>query len=405
MGSRYDVAIVGGGIVGLATAYSIARRAPATRIVVVEKEAELASHQTGRNSGVVHAGIYYAPGTMKARLALAGRRRLERFAQAHDIPYERVGKVVVATRPEEVPRLRGLHDRAVANGVEGLRKIDRDELLQIEPHVEGVAALHSPSTAITDFRQVALALAREVERRGGDVLVEHEVIDLRTGRDGAGELLTRQGVIAARAVVTCAGLHSDRLAASTGGSRDLRIVPFRGRYLRLRPSARALVRGNIYPVPDPRLPFLGVHFTPRIDGEVLLGPNAVLALHREGYGRDDRFRWCDVRETFGYVGFWRLASRHVVSGVRELWRDRVHRSFIREAQRFVPELRDEDVEDGDCGIRAQAVASDGSLVDDFAIESHGPFVHVRNAPSPAATASLAIGDAIAARALRDQLTA
>ncbi|MBW3577376.1 MAG: L-2-hydroxyglutarate oxidase [Actinobacteria bacterium] len=405
MRSRYDVAIVGGGIIGLATAYSIVRRAPATRIVVVEKEAELASHQTGRNSGVVHAGIYYAPGTMKARLAVAGRRRLERFAQAHDIPYERVGKVVVATEPEELPRLRDLHDRAVANGVEGLREIGRDELLEIEPHVEGVAALHSPATAITDFRQIALALAREVEDRGGGVLLQHEVIELRTGRDGAGELLTGQGTITARAVVTCAGLHSDRLAASTGGSRDLRIVPFRGSYLRLRPSARNLVSGNIYPVPDPRFPFLGVHFTPCIDGEVLVGPNAVLALHREGYERADRFRWRDARETLGYVGFWRLASRHVASGVRELWRDRVRRSFIREAQRFLPELRYEDVEDAGCGIRAQAVASDGSLVDDFAIESRGPFVHVRNAPSPAATASLAIGEAIAARALTGQVTA
>lgn len=397
MASRYDIAIVGGGIVGLATAYRLLQEAPDARLVLLEKERELAMHQTGRNSGVVHAGIYYPPGSLKARLATSGRRQLRRFAVERGLPYEQVGKVVVATEPKELARLRELRDRATANGVEGLRELDRDGLREIEPHVRGIAALHSPVTAITDFRRIALTLAREITDRGAEILLGHEVVDLHVGRGGLGELDTASDRVTATTVVTCAGLQSDRLATSTGGTGDLRIVPFRGSYLRLRGAAKDLVRGNVYPVPDRRYPFLGVHFTPTVDGEVLVGPNATLALHREGYGKEDRLRWEDARDTFTFGGFWRLVADHTAAGLWELWRDRVRSAFIRSARRYVPELDPNDVEEAGCGIRAQAVTADGSLVDDFVIESRGPFVHVRNAPSPAATACLAIGEVIASR--------
>jgi L-2-hydroxyglutarate oxidase LhgO len=393
MTDRADLVVVGGGIVGLATAYRLLEARPALRLVLLEKEGRLAVHQTGRNSGVIHSPNTYTPGSVKARLCADGMRDALAFADEHGIPYETCGELIVATEEAELPRLAAIAERARANGV-ALRELGPEAMREVEPEVRGRRALHVPGTGIIDWGRFALALGDEVRARGGEIRTAVEVTAIRRTSDGF-VVETTADALATRDLVTCAGLHADRLAAMTGDGGDLRIVPFRGDYAVLRPSARRFCRTLIYPVPDPRFPFLGVHLTRRIDGAVWAGPNAVLAYAREGYRRRD----VDARELAGILGdrgFLRLAGRYWRAGGAELVRDLSLRLFLRALRRFTPGLVLADLAWGPSGIRAQAVRRDGILVEDFAI-ARGPHVlHVQNAPSPAATASLAIGRELAA---------
>ena len=394
-----DVAIVGGGIVGLATALRLLDARPDLRIVILERETELASHQSGHNSGVVHAGLYYAPGSLKARLCREGKAEVEAFAEAHGIPIERTGKLVVALDPSELERFEGLRRRAVDNGVPGLEVVGPERMREIEPHAAGIKALWSPTTGIVDFRRIALAFADEVRTRGATIHPGTTVESIEE-RPASVVLGTTAGPVEARAVVACAGLWADEVAAMTGdsGRGAPRIVPFRGDYYTLTEDARPLVRGLIYPVPDPRFPFLGVHFTKRIDGAVWAGPNAVLALKRTGYRRRD-LSVRDLASTLAYPGFLRLAGRYLSTGLAEMWRDVSKGAFLKELQRYVPELKADQIVFGPSGVRAQALARNGTMVDDFDLAGSGRILHVRNAPSPAATASLAIGRELASRAI------
>jgi L-2-hydroxyglutarate oxidase LhgO len=397
MSGRLDVAVVGGGIVGLATAYRLLESRPALRLAVLEKEPELATHQSGHNSGVVHAGLYYPPGSLKARLCREGREALERFCHERGIPLERIGKLVVALSRDELPRLEALRERAQANGVEGIEEVGPERIHEIEPHAAGIRALWSPTTGIVDFRRVALAYADEVRRRGGDVHCSRTVTAIDVGTDEV-VLQTSAGEVVAGNVICCAGLQADRIARLTGDPGKERIVPFRGDYYTLRPAARPLVRSLIYPVPDPRFPFLGVHFTRRIDGQVWAGPNAVLAFALEGYRRRD-LQVRDLAAVLADRAFLRLALRYWRTGLAEMWRDWSKRAFVGQLRRYVPEIRGEDLVFGPSGVRAQALDPDGTLVDDFRLGGTGRVLHVRNAPSPAATSSLAIGRELAARAI------
>jgi (S)-2-hydroxyglutarate dehydrogenase len=392
------IAVVGGGIVGAAVADRLTSLDDGARVTVLEKEDDLAQHQTGRNSGVVHAGLYYTPGSLKARLCRRGVGLLKRFCAEHRIAYDEIGKVLVALDDVEMSRLAAIEERATANGVPGVRRIDRDELRAIEPHVSGVGGLHSPTTAIVDYPGVTRALAARVVERGGEVRLGTEVVGLA---ERGGQVVvtsrTADGATADDAfdtVVLCAGLQSDRVAELAGDRADPRIVPFRGEYYLLRPEKRDLVKGLVYPVPDPRYPFLGVHLTPRVDGEVMVGPNAVMALAREGY------RWTtvsahDLREVLAYGGFRRFARQHWRTGIAEMAGSLSTRRFVGRARRYVPELKVADVLPGPSGIRAQALDPDGGLVDDFRISRRGSVVALRNAPSPAATSCLAIAEHVA----------
>lgn len=390
------IGVVGAGIVGLAIARRLTEIIPEVELTVLDKEERVGVHQTGHNSGVAHAGVYYAPGSLKATLCRRGIGLLKEYCGEHGVAYEECGKVIVARDAAELPRLAGIEARATANGVPGLRRLSPVELSEIEPHVRGVAALHSPTTAIVDFPGVARALARDIDEAGGVVRLGFPVSEMQRGRreirvgTPSGEQLTFDRV------VVCAGLQSDQLARLAGDGPAPWIIPFRGEYQRLVPSRSDLVRGLIYPVPDPAYPFLGVHLTRRIGGRVDIGPNAVLALAREGYRRRD-ISLRDVRAIIGCVGFRRLARRHWRMGVRELRGSLSPRAFIHEAQTFVPELRLNDVEPAPAGVRAQAVDANGELVDDFRIASLNGIVVVRNAPSPAATSSLAIAEYVADR--------
>lgn len=400
MTERVDVAVVGGGIVGLATACRLLEARPDLRLVILEKEPELASHQSGHNSGVIHAGLYYAPGSLKARLCREGKAELEAFCEARDIRFERAGKLVVALTDDELPRLEALRERAAANAVPGLEVLGPERIREIEPHAAGVRALWSPTTGIVDFRRVALAFADEVRGRGGTISAGREVTAIERRRDGL-VLRTSRGEVVAGSAIACAGLWADRVASLTGDAgRDApRIVPFRGDYYALTLSGRHLVRGLIYPVPDPRFPFLGVHFTRRIDGEVWAGPNAVLAFAREGYRRTD-LDPRDLFEALAYRGFQRMAARYWRTGVDEMVRDLRKSAFLASLQAYLPELTDNDLLPGPSGVRAQAVGPHGELLDDFAFDTVGRLLNVRNAPSPAATSSFAL-----ARVFADRLMA
>jgi L-2-hydroxyglutarate oxidase LhgO len=389
--SRRRVAVVGGGIVGAAVARRLLQVQPGLEVTLLEKEGELAQHQTGHNSGVVHAGLYYTPGSLKARLCRRGVGLLKEFCEQHDVAYDECGKVLVALDDVEQSRLSDIMDRAVANGVQDVRLLDFAELQEIEPHVRGLAGLHSPHTAIADFPGVTRALAEALVAAGGQVRTGYEVVGMRE----AGTEIVLRGADGSEnpfdQVIVCAGLQSDRVAAMAGDDADPRIVPFRGEYYLLREERRNLVRGLIYPVPDPRYPFLGVHLTPRIDGEVLVGPNAVLALAREGYGWG-RVSPRDLREAVAWPGFRRFARQHWRTGVTEMAGSVSKRRFVAAARRYVPELTLDDVVPGPSGVRAQALGRDGKLVDDFRISRRGHVMCVRNAPSPAATSSLAIAE-------------
>jgi (S)-2-hydroxyglutarate dehydrogenase len=394
---RFDVVVVGGGILGLATARAIVEARPDLRLAIVEKEPELATHQSGHNSGVLHAGLYYAPGSLKAQLCREGKASIEAFAEQHDIPFERCGKLVVALDDSEMDRFAALRERAEANGVPGLEEVGPERIREIEPHAAGIRGLWSPSTGIIDFRRVALAMADDLVA-GGTTILANRAVRRLDERGGEVVVATAAGDLVAGLAVACAGLHADELAAASGGAADPRITPFRGDYYTLTPDARSLVNGLIYPVPDPRFPFLGVHFTKRIDGAVWAGPNAVLAFAREGYRRRD-VHPIELGRTVTYPGFVRLASRFLRMGLAEMWRDWWKPAFVRELQRYVPEIRAEQLTFGPSGVRAQALARDGSLVDDFVLGGTGRILHVRNAPSPAATSSLAIGRKLATQAL------
>lgn len=395
-----EIVIVGGGIVGLATALALSDRRSGPSVAILEKENDVGRHQTGHNSGVIHAGIYYKPGSYKARLCVEGARLLGEFCDAHGIRYERCGKVIVATDATEVPRLQTLYDRGVANGVAGLAMISGAEVRRIEPHVRAVQALHSPQTGIVDFGVVARAFATVLRGRGVAICTGAPVTAVREAGNGV-RIETPAGGVSARRVVNCAGLHADRIARLMGVRTELRIIPFRGEYYTLR-AEQQVVRGLIYPVPDPTFPFLGVHFTRRIGGEVEAGPNAVLALAREGYS------WTAVRPaeflgTVAYRGFWAMGARYWRTGLYEMYRSWSKRAFLRALQRLVPDLHESDMGPGGAGVRAQAVAPDGSMVDDFRIVESPQAVHVLNAPSPAATASLAIGRHIASVVLGERV--
>lgn len=425
-----DVAIVGGGIVGLATAYRLLEARPDLQVTVLEREPEVGTGQSSRNSGVLHAGLYYPPGSAKARWCTAGKSQLEAFCAEHGVPVAHTGKVVAAVDRDEVPRLYALEERARTNGVT-VERLGPQGVLDHEPHLRALAGLWSPRTAVTDFGAVCRALAERIGAAGGQVHTGAEVVgidqhpeavrlQLTTRSDGnatgaapratssrppassalpgsAGAANPASNQLTARAVVTCAGLQSDRIAAMAGTAGAGRIVPFRGAWLRLRGDAADLVRGNIYPVPLPGLPFLGVHLTKRIDGQAWIGPNAVLALAREGRGP-----WSvdlrDLADTLRFPGLYRLARRHLAPAVAEVWRDRVLRATVREVRRYVPEVTVDDVERGPWGVRAQLLEPTGELVDDFRVRRDGRVISVLNAPSPAATASLAIG-----AELRDQV--
>jgi L-2-hydroxyglutarate oxidase LhgO len=389
---HHDVAVIGGGIIGLSTAAAVSRVAAGAAVVVVEKEDRLAAHQTGRNSGVIHTGLYYEPGSLKSRWCTEGRRLLLDFCSEQGIPVDMSGKVVVATSPAEMPALEELERRARGNGVE-VSRIGPVELAGIEPHAAGVAALHVPGAAVVDFGEVAGSYAAIAEKGGASIRTGWQVTAARR-ESGGWRLETPQGPVRARVVVNCAGLHVDRVAALMGVTPDLSIVPFRGEYRQLRPDRSHLVKTLIYPVPDPSLPFLGVHFTRSADGRVEVGPNAVLAFAREGYRRRD-VRLGDLGAVLRSPGFRKLARAKWRTGVGEMWRSVSPGAFAAEARKLVPELVEDDLGGFRAGVRAQAIAPDGTLVHDFALVDTDDAVHVLNAPSPAATASLAIGGHIA----------
>jgi L-2-hydroxyglutarate oxidase LhgO len=386
---EFDLIVIGAGIVGLATAMEALRRAPGLRLCVLEKEPHEAAHQTGHNSGVIHSGIYYRPGSMRAKLGAAGAKAMVEFCREHGVPHEVCGKVIVAARDSELPALRELKRRADANGVPGVRDITPAELHEYEPYTRGVAALHVPSTGITDYKLVAAKYAELIRNSGGEIIFDAGVSGIRDVRS---ELVieTPRGEFRARAAVNCAGLFSDRIAEMAGARPESRIIPFRGEYYALAGDSARLVRGLIYPVPDPALPYLGVHFTRRITGEIEAGPNAVLALAREGYHKID-VSLGDITSMLEFPGFWRMASRLWRIAVGEQHRSWSKGAFVRALQKLVPELRESDLSPGGSGVRAQAVSRDGKLIDDFRFTQTGRMVHVLNVPSPAATTSLLIG--------------
>lgn len=394
---KQDVCVVGGGLIGLSVGYALSRHRPGLSILVLEKEDGLAMHQSGHNSGVIHSGLYYRPGSLKAQLSVEGREALYRYCQEKGIANQRSGKLVIATDRSEIPALEELERRGNSNGLNGLRRLGPRGIAEVEPEATGVEALHVPEAGVVDFPDVASSLASHLITAGCRILTGHAVTAIRHTGGGvevvAGEASFRCGML-----INCAGLQSDRVARLAGVVPEVRIVPFRGEYYRLSEESAPLVRTLIYPVPDPRFPFLGVHFTRRIDGTVEVGPNAVLALGREHY-RGAKPNWGDVREVFSDRGFRRLALKHWRAGGSELLHSRSRRLYARLARRLVPAVTGDDLLPGGAGVRAQAVARDGSLVDDFVIERVGATVHVLNAPSPGATASLAIGEYIAKAAL------
>src|SRR5580693_4549240 len=388
----YNVIIVGGGIVGLAVALEITRRFPQFRLLLLEKEKRVGRHQSGHNSGVIHSGVYYKPGSLKAKLCVTGAAAMVDFCREHNLPDQICGKVIVATQEEEFPRLEELRRRGEANGLTGLQSIGPEELRQFEPHATGLRALVVPSTGITDYAAVCYKYAELISNRGGTILTSHAVLALKRTAD---EIVveTNGGAFSATSLINCAGLFSDRISRMAGDDPQVMIVPFRGEYYDLIPERSSLVRGLIYPVPDPRFPFLGVHFTRRINGRVDAGPNAVLAFRREGYRRTD-FNLREAAASLVFPGFWQMATKHWRSGMHEFHHSFSKAEFVRAVQRLVPDVCMEDLIPGGSGVRAQAVTRDGTLVDDFQFAPSGNMLHVLNVPSPAATASIPIARTI-----------
>lgn len=395
---QYDVAIIGAGIVGLATAYQLTEKQPGLRVAVIDKAMGVARHQTGNNSGVIHSGIYYTPGGSKALNCARGYRYLLDFARVHDIPHDVCGKVIVATRPDEVPRLEKILNTGQANGLEGIRMITREECREIEPHVDAIKAIWVPQSGIISYRSVAEQYMQLLQNREGEALLGHKVLDIDL-RPGQGTVITDQGDVSCKLVINCAGLYSDKIAQLTMPEIDLQILPFRGEYYELRPEKKYLVNNLIYPVPNPNFPFLGVHFTRMIGGGIEAGPNAVLAFKREGYSRydiDPKELW----ETLSYPGFHQIARKYWRDGLNELYRSYSKSAFVRALQHLIPEITEADLIRGGAGVRAMACGPDGTLIDDFLFLEKPGVINVCNAPSPAATASLAIGETVADKALK-----
>lgn len=393
--STTSVGIVGGGILGLAIGRELLNRYPGISVVLFEKEDQLAKHQTGNNSGVIHAGIYYKPGSLKAELCTRGRDLLYEFCDEHAMPYRQCGKLVVAVDESELGRLDALEKSATANNVPGLRRIESEEITDIEPNSSGLVALHSPETGITDYTAISLALGKEIEAGGGRILLSSAVTDINASGDSI-EVITESGTERVDRLVLCAGLQSDRVAKLVGGDAEPRILPFRGEYMNVTADKQEMVRGMIYPVPDPQYPFLGVHFTRRVSGELEVGPNALLALKREGYRKRD-VSLADMGSIASWPGFWRMARTHWRTGMKEMRGSLSVRSYMKVASQYVPDIGAKDVVRGGAGVRAQAIDRDGSLVDDFRIVQSNGVVSVRNAPSPAATSSLAIAEYVVDR--------
>ncbi|MGA8375950.1 MAG: L-2-hydroxyglutarate oxidase, partial [Candidatus Sulfotelmatobacter sp.] len=394
--SRYNVIIVGGGIVGLAVGLEITQRFPRLRLLSLEKEHRVGRHQSGHNSGVIHSGVYYKPGSLKAKLCVTGAAAMVEFCREHGIPHQVCGKVIVATHEEEFPRLEELRRRGDANGLTGLQSIGPEELREIEPNASGLRALVVPATGITDYAAVCDKYAEIITARGETILTSTEVTGIKRHGDEI-TVETSRGAFSGKSLINCAGLFSDRISRMAGDDPQVMIVPFRGEYYDLIPERSSLVRSLIYPVPDPRFPFLGVHFTRRISGSVDAGPNAVLAFRREGYKRTD-FNLRDLGSSLIFPGFWRMAAKNWRSGLDEFHRSFSKPAFVRALQRLVPEVGDEDLVPGGSGVRAQALTREGALVDDFQFVPSGRMLHVLNVPSPAATASLLIGRTIVSTA-------
>ncbi len=389
----YDVIIVGAGIVGLATGVNLIERNPGIKILVLEKEKEVAYHQTGHNSGVIHSGIYYKPGSMKAQNCRRGYEKLLKFCDANEIEYEICGKLIVATKENELPYLETLYKRGAENGLNNLRMLEGNELREYEPHVNGIKGIYVPQTGIIDFKKVAEKYAEFIRKNDGKIIFNAQAKQCTEKSDEV-EVITNDKVYTAKYLITCAGLHSDRVARRTAPQINVRIIPFRGEYYEIKAEKRNLVKNLIYPVPDPNFPFLGVHFTRMIDGKVEAGPNAVLAFKREGYRRTD-FSFNDTMETFTWPGFIKVAKKYWKMGLEEFYRSYSKKAFVKALQRLLPEITEDDLLPGGSGVRAQACDRTGGLLDDFYIEKGRRIIHVLNAPSPAATASLAIGETIA----------
>lgn len=387
-----DFIIVGAGIVGLSAAWKILKEWPDSKVTILEKEDRVAAHQTGHNSGVIHSGIYYRPGSYRARNCVEGRHQLVEFCNEHGVRFDLCGKVIVAVDEGEIPKLKEIYERGLKNGIEGIRMIDQSELKEIEPFTEGVAAIHVPCAGMVDFVGVSEALAREIRSNGGEIRFKSPALHIQRGSRNV-RVMTTGGVLETRFLINCAGLHSDRVARSAGHRPKDHIVPFRGEYFDLVPEAQTKVRGLIYPLPNPAFPFLGVHFTRMVHGGVECGPNAVFSFKREGYGKFS-FDLEDTIETFNFGGFWKLAGRHWRMGLDEYYRSFSKEGFVRELQRLIPSIQSEHLTPASSGVRAMALSPDGEVVDDFRFERSDREIHVLNAPSPAATACLAIGDEI-----------
>ena len=404
MASRYDLTLIGGGILGLATALKVSAAHPNIRLLILEKEAQLARHQTGNNSGVIHSGLYYRPGSLKARSCVTGRKALIAFCDKNSVPYEICGKVVVATSQEELPRIEELHRRGIANGLQGLEIIEPERLKELEPHAIGIKGLYVPETGIIDYKKVADAYAEDIRNAGGDIRLSQRVVGILDRPDEI-VLQTSGGDYRTKYLINCCGLQSDLVAkmmggASAGEQEEHRIIPFRGEYYKIAPARQFLVRNLIYPVSDPTFPFLGVHFTRMAQGGVEAGPNAVLAFAREGY-RHTNVNVKDLWQTVSFRGFWAMTGKYWQTGFGELYRSLSKSAFVRALQKLLPEIRESDLVAGGAGVRAQAVSTSGALVDDFVINQSRRAIHVLNAPSPGATASLAIGQSIAEMAAKN----
>ncbi|CAM3396663.1 L-2-hydroxyglutarate oxidase [Aeromicrobium ponti] len=387
----YDYIIIGGGIVGLSTGMELLNRFPAAKVAILEKESHVAAHQTGHNSGVIHSGIYYKPGSYKARLAKKGSESMTKFCRDHELEVDICGKVIVASEDFELPLLENLYQRGLENGL-GIRMIGKSELNEIEPHVNGMKAIHVPMAGIVNYKQVSEKMAEVIKEKGGDILLNHKVLSIdETEQEVIVE--TRKGEIRGSYYINCGGLHSDRIAKLAQLKTDVKIVPFRGEYYMLKPEKSSLVKNLIYPVPNPNFPFLGVHFTRMINGSIDVGPNAVLSFKREGYKKTD-INLADLMEVISYKGFWKLAGKYMKEGMDEMIRSASKELFMKNVQKLMPEIQKEDIVPGPAGVRAQALKDDGSLVDDFFIIPGKRSIHVLNAPSPAATASIEIGKEI-----------
>lgn len=389
---QYDVVVVGGGIIGLATSMKLTQDFPNLKVAVLEKEKEVAQHQTGHNSGVIHAGIYYAPGSQKANFCSTGGKLLRDFCDEYGIAYDMCGKLIVATDDSEVPQLEELFKRGTENGAQGLRMVDQEEIKDIEPYSAGVKAILSPNTGIIDYFEVSQAYASRMRENGGDLLTNVEVISIEN-KDNLVYINTTSGTVVAKYVLNCAGLHADTVARMMGVDVGVKIVPFRGEYFSIIPEKEHMVKGLIYPVPDPSMPFLGVHFTRRINGSVEAGPNAVLAFAREGYKKTD-VNLKDTLGTLSYSGFWKMSAKYWKVGMHEQYRSLVKRVFVKSLQKLMPEITGDDLGNPGAGVRAQVIDSNGGLLQDFAIEASANAIHVLSAPSPGATSSLTISEYI-----------